>query len=148
MTLKRLEIVCAFCKADTLLVREPRYEGFKKTGETLKCATCAHVYATEAEVPFKEVHAPKVFDSTDAARKVDVFREAEKGRICCYCRNYIVNPFTQKCGLFLKVVEATDSCGDFKSREPVGPKVSGSVLLSGEIQNTLNSGTHERTGIH
>ena len=39
---KSLEIVCSKCGADTLLKREPVYEGFKKVGEKLTCASCGH----------------------------------------------------------------------------------------------------------
>lgn len=114
---RQLEILCTACGADTILVREPRYEGLKKAGETLKCAACGHEYAAESEVPFKQKKAPQVFDQSDAARKISVFSESEKGRTCHYCKHYVVNPFTQRCGLSFKAVEATDSCGKFEVPE-------------------------------
>jgi len=45
----------------------------------------------------------------------DIFAEDEKGRNCRYCKHYVVNPFTQRCGLHGRTVEATDTCEDFQS---------------------------------
>ena len=110
---RQLEILCAACGADTLIVREPRYDGLKKTGETFKCAACGHEYQDESAVPFKQKKPLVIFNESDAARKISVFQENEKGMTCHYCRHYVVNPFTQRCGLSFKPVEATDSCGQF-----------------------------------
>ena len=49
---KSLEIRCPSCNQDTLLLREPVYEGFTKTGETLACSACGLVFASEEDVPF------------------------------------------------------------------------------------------------
>jgi hypothetical protein len=122
---RQLEILCAACGADTILVREPRYEGLRKTGETLKCAACGREYAGENEVPFKQKATPRVFNQSDAARRVSVFQESEKGRTCRYCRHYVVNPFTQRCGLSFKPVEATDSCGKFAEPDKPDKKPDG-----------------------
>ena len=113
--------VCTACGADTLLVRKPRYDGFTKVGEILTCASCNHEYPSEDAVPFKGRAEIKVFTDADRSAKVEVFHEDEKGRLCRYCANYIVNPFTQWCSLHKKEVEATDACPQFKQRPP--PKV-------------------------
>ena len=113
MAAKQLEIVCSACGADTLIVRIPRYDGFTRVGDTLKCASCGHEYAAESEVPFKQKNAVAVFNESDAPRKVVVFHEDEKGRTCCYCLHYVVNPFVQRCGLHRRLVEATDFCDKF-----------------------------------
>jgi hypothetical protein len=115
---KPVEIICSACGADTLLVRKPKFDGFTKVGDALVCASCGHEYAAEAEVPFKGKTEVKVFSEADRSAKVEVFREDEKGRICRYCANYIVNPFTQWCGLHKKEVEATDTCAQFALRPP------------------------------
>jgi len=117
---KPVEIICAICGADTIIIREPVYDGFKKTGETLKCAACGHVYTDENQVPFKQKKHPGIFDESDASRKVSVFHESEKGRTCCYCKHYVVNPFTQRCGLNFHPVEATDSCEQFTVADDSG----------------------------
>jgi len=111
-----VEIVCTACGRESLLKREPNYEGFKKVGETLSCSSCGHVYGAEAEVPFKEKHAPKIFDSSDAPRVVNVFKEDEAERLCRHCRDFVVNPFLQRCGKHGRLVEATDTCRDFTKR--------------------------------
>ena len=116
MNPKPSAIVCSACGAETFLVRRPRFDGLKKVGEDLRCASCGHEYPSEEQVPFKAAARPKVFDASDAAPKVAVFRDAEKGRFCRYCQHYLVNPFTQRCSLHRTEVEATDVCPDFEAK--------------------------------
>ena len=110
------QIRCSACGEDSLLKRTPKYDGFKKVGETLSCAACGHVFASEAEVPAGGPARPRVFDDADAPKAVRLFEDAEKGRFCRYCRHYVVNPFTQRCSRHNRLVEATDACGDFERR--------------------------------
>ncbi|MFC1452903.1 hypothetical protein ACFLSJ_06115 [Verrucomicrobiota bacterium] len=115
---RSVEIACAACGAETLLRREPVYEGFRKTGEKLLCASCGHEFASEEEVVFREAEAVRVFGEDDAPAHVDLFEEDEKGRNCRHCRHYVVNPFVQRCGLHMREVAATDFCGDFSPPDP------------------------------
>ena len=115
--MKTLEIVCTACGAETLVRREPVYEGFKKTGEQFVCVDCGHAYASEDDVPFKERKSAKVFSDDDLSPAVDVFDEDEKWKNCRYCIHYVVNPFTQRCSLHVKQVAATDLCEDFERQE-------------------------------
>ena len=109
-----IEIICNSCGADTLLNREAVYDGFLKTGEKLTCSTCGFEYASEEDVPFKSHKAePQIFTEADRSAKVEVFDEGENKRICRYCANYTVNPFTQFCAIHKKEVQATDTCGQF-----------------------------------
>lgn len=109
-----VEIICRNCGADTLLKREAVYDGFTKTGDKLICSSCGFEYASEAEVPFKvKAEDPRIFTDADRPEKVEVFDEGENSRLCRYCANYIVNPFTQFCSLNKKEVQATDTCGRF-----------------------------------
>jgi len=117
MSTPKVEIICSACGAESLLKRAPQYEGFKKIGETLSCAACGHVYADEAAVPFKRTGKPRVFGESDAPRAIRVFADDEKGKACRYCAHYVVNPFTQRCSLHRKTVEATDFCGQFQRQE-------------------------------
>lgn len=112
-----VEITCAACNRDSLLVRTPKYDGFKRVGDTLKCSSCGHEYENDEAVPFKRKPAIRLFTDDDASPAIRVFTDDEKGRICRYCEHYVVNPFTQKCGLHIKTVEATDTCSDFERRE-------------------------------
>lgn len=127
-----VEIVCAACGEEALLKREPVYEGFKKTGETLSCSACGHSYASEEEVPFKEKkplnifgdedvpEKVNVFGDDDAPKTIDIFSDDERQQNCRYCEHYVVNPFTQRCGLHNREVQATDCCPDFKKQEEDG----------------------------
>lgn len=111
----KLEIECEQCGADALVVREPIYDGFSRIGESLRCSNCGYEYACEDDLPFKTVEKEiKIFDDADRSEKVSVFREDEKHAVCRYCRHYVVNPFTQWCGMHKKEVEATDACDCFE----------------------------------
>jgi len=113
--MKTVEIICRNCGADTLLNREAVYDGFTKSGEKLTCSSCGFEYAAEDDVPFKAKNAaPKIFTDADRSAKVEIFDEAENKRLCRYCANYIVNPFTQFCAIHKKEVQATDTCEQFE----------------------------------
>lgn len=115
---KKVEIICSACGKESFVMRKPIYEGFKKIGETLSCAACGHVYASEAEVPFKTETRPRIFTEADRSRQVHVFEKNEASRLCRYCAHYVVNPFMQWCGHHRREVEATDTCDDFIPRQP------------------------------
>lgn len=119
---KPVEIVCSACGKESLLMRKPRYDGFQKVGETLSCAACGHVFASEAEITFKARSAPKVFGESDRSPHVKVFREGEADRLCRHCEHYVVNPFVQWCHRHRREVEATDSCEDFSPRSAAEKK--------------------------
>ncbi len=102
-------------------MRKPLFEGLKKVGESLECTSCGHVYAREEDVPFKGKKVVQVFTEADKSAKVEVFEENEAGRLCRYCLHYVVNPFTQWCGLHKKKVEATDTCPQFDRKKEEKP---------------------------
>ena len=112
-----VEIICSACGADTIVRREPIYEGFRKVGESFVCSSCGETWATEEDVPFKEKKKSTLFSEKDLLPGVDVFEDDEKARNCRHCKHYLVNPFTQRCGLHLKEVQATDLCDDFDPAE-------------------------------
>lgn len=116
MSLSQVEMICTACGKESLLKREPKYEGFRKVGETLTCSDCGHEYPSEAEVPFKQKANPKVFTASDAPKTVKVFQANEADRLCRLCKHYVVNPFIQRCGKHGRIVEATDSCRDFEKK--------------------------------
>ncbi len=119
----RVEIICSGCGQESLLVRHPVYEGLKKTGETLHCAACGHVFGSEDEVPFKEHQAVSLFTEADRTHAPRVFDESENRRLCRYCAHYVVNPFTQWCGVHKKEVEATDTCDRFEEKQESAPPI-------------------------
>jgi hypothetical protein len=112
-----VEIVCSACGVDTFVRREPEYDGFIKKGEIFVCSSCGHRYANEAEVPFKQKKSLSIFSDADKLRKVEIFKSEDADRNCRHCLHYVVNPFTQRCGLHNRVVQATDICGDFMKCE-------------------------------
>ena len=112
------EIICSACGAEALVVRQPVYEGFRKTGEEFVCSACGHVYPAESDVPFKTASgAAPIFSDADRSAAPQLFADGENRQICRYCVNYVVNPFTQWCGVHRREVEATDSCDEFSPRE-------------------------------
>lgn len=117
------EIHCPGCGRESLLMRKPKYDGFKRVGEELTCAACGYAFAAEAEVPFKQARKIAIFTDDDKPRVVDVFKDDPRHRLCRYCLHYVVNPFRQWCGLHRRDVQATDTCDRFKTRpEPAaGP---------------------------
>lgn len=117
---KGVEIACPACGQEALLVRQPLYEGLARTGEKLLCSACGHEFASEDEVPFKQKRTVRIFTEADRSPELHVF-EADEARICRHCANYVINPFTQWCGLHRREVEATDSCPQFR-RKPEEPK--------------------------
>ncbi len=126
----KLEITCTACGAATFVRREPVYEGFKKVGDSFRCAACGHTYAGESDVPFRQQTGPRVFEADDVPRKVELFRADERRKNCRYCTHYVVNPFTQRCGLHEKPVQATDWCLDFQEREAARPPEAGQAPLA------------------
>lgn len=122
MHAKSVEIVCPACGREALLRREPVYEGFKKTGETLSCANCGHGFPSEGEVPFKGRAKPQVFTDEDRSREIRLFAQGEVDRLCRHCLHYTVNPFRQFCAYHRKEVEATDTCDHFAPKPAEPPK--------------------------
>jgi hypothetical protein len=110
------EIACTACGQTALVRREPRYERFRKTGETIVCTACGHRYGDGEPVPWcDKARGPALFTDADKPAAVRVFGQDERGRCCRYCVHYVVNPFTQRCDLHRRAVVATDLCADFEA---------------------------------
>lgn len=113
MSTKPIRIHCTACGETTLVKTEPVFEGFSKIGEQFRCVGCGHVYAHEDGLPLAEGARPSIFSESDRSGIPDIFKDEERGKNCRYCEHYTVNPFTQRCGLHNREVQATDSCPDF-----------------------------------
>lgn len=122
---KSAEIHCPKCQQISLLLRSPVFEGLRKSGESLKCAGCGHVFGSEEEVPYTTAPQPSVFSDADRSKAVPVFAAGEADRLCRHCGQYVVNPFMQWCALHKKEVEATDSCNRFVRKEAAPSAGSG-----------------------
>ena len=112
------EIVCANCGQTALVRVEPVYEGFRKVGETVICTACGFRYEPGAEVPFAEPQEsrPRIFSDDDRPVAINIFSEEERRHSCGWCRIFVVNPFTQRCGLTNQPVEATGLCLRFEAK--------------------------------
>lgn len=108
-----LEVECPACGEETFVKREPVYDGFKKVGEKVTCASCGHEFADDEEISPKAPKKPSIFSEDDEPEVLNIFSEDERQKCCRYCKHYIVNPFLQRCGLHEKEIEATDLCDDF-----------------------------------
>lgn len=97
-------ILCPKCKQKAPLKVEKLYDdAFRIVGEKRTCSFCRKELA-EDQINYVEIKEQTIFDPT-AERK-----------ICHYCKNYVVNPWTQKCTRWEKEVTATDSCDQFEKK--------------------------------
>ena len=136
-----LEIICTACGVDSLVRKEPVYEGLKKTGDQVFCAACGHEYSSD-QVPYKEkTKAPQVFDDDDKPTKLDIFAEEDRLQNCRHCEHYVANPFVQRCSLHDKEVDATDVCFDFNLKEEKADEDGdqSTVTRDEELQSGLDS---------
>lgn len=122
MTAGSMRITCTTCGEESLVRREPVYEGFKKVGERFICTACGHAFEREEDVPFSKARKrPNIFVDDDLPATLNIFKDDERQKNCRYCSHYTVNPFTQRCGLHNKEVQATDFCPDFRQPEEETP---------------------------
>ena len=119
MRRSRLELNCPGCGEITFLRRDPVYEGFIKTGESLSCSSCGKKFELEESIPFKKDTSRTIFAIEDRQDSKQLFDQSEKQCVCRYCINYIINPFTQWCNIKKKEVEATDTCENFRKKENI-----------------------------
>lgn len=112
-----LEIHCTTCGDTTLARKEPVYDGFKKIGEAFVCTACGARFASAEKTPFVQSPArPSVFTEADKPERPAIFCEDERQRSCGWCRHFVVNPFSQRCGLTNKETQATDLCVRFEKQ--------------------------------
>lgn len=128
----KAEIRCPGCGRETLLLRKPKYDGFKKVGEELTCSECGHRFESEEQVTFAPSRKVAVFGDEDRSPVIKAFKEGEADRLCGHCRHYVVNPFRQWCGLHRRDVEATDTCAEFEKRESKETPAASPDAPSGE----------------
>lgn len=108
-----LEIICPLCGKETLVRREPVYEGFQKVGETCFCTECGGEVPADDGVQVVPRKKLNIFSDDDKPEAQAIFGEDERQRCCRYCQHYVLNPFTQRCGLHGRDVESTDLCFNF-----------------------------------
>ena len=102
-----VEILCSICGVEAFLNREPVYEGFTKTGETLSCSACGGVFASEEDVPFKQKEVvPEIFTDADRSEKVEVFDEAENKRLLHKCFKLVSKQVTMSHRCFISIIQS------------------------------------------
>ncbi len=107
---------CPACGRESFLIHAPRYDGFRKVGEEVKCAACGRVFP-EGEIPDGRAPArPAFFSDDDRPARPALFADEGPPPFCRRCRHYVVNPFRQWCGLHRREVDATDTCDRFEAR--------------------------------
>ena len=121
---KKTKIKCPHCGEMTFL-REKKIFGDAFAVREIKyfCMFCGG----EAEPPRGEKGSGKSEAALDKFSKMLGGEEKVKkfslgfadgeSRFCLHCVNYIKHPFTSRCGLTLKEIEATDRCENFRTKE-------------------------------
>lgn len=113
-----MEIKCEGCGTIAIVKPEPIYDGFKKTGTRYICMECGKVYPSAEETPFtKTTKKPDIFGEDDKPEIPSIFSDEERRKCCSWCEHFVVNPFSQRCGLTNKETEATDLCVRFERKE-------------------------------
>lgn len=105
--------MCPMCQRNTLVLRKPKFDGFTRVGDELTCSECGTVFDDDEKLEFVEGTTVDIFTDEDRSADLDMF-EGDEVRFCNHCKYYVVNPFTQRCMLHNKIVQATDSCKQFK----------------------------------
>ena len=129
-----MEHHCPACNRNVLTRREARFEGFRKTGEDWVCTRCGHRWPVAENRPperagtrileFESGDANDkpsiagIFDESDRPVRPRIFDPSERRRSCGWCRHMVVSPFSQRCGLKEREVEATDLCDAFVPKQP------------------------------
>jgi len=113
-----MEAKCPQCEKPTLFTSEAVYEGFSKVGEVMKCTECGHEMAdTDIEAASSLAPKPEVFGEEDQPESMRLVGQGDPLKTCRHCQHYVENPFTQRCSLHRKEVQATDSCERFEVRK-------------------------------
>lgn len=109
-----MELFCPSCNTSALHIKKAVYDGFTKTGEVLTCTACGHERPmAEQEAPLPASPKPSIFSEDDVPEIFKIDGQDEQVETCRHCEHYVANPFTQRCSLHKKEVQATDSCGQF-----------------------------------
>jgi hypothetical protein len=106
---------CPGCGQETLTLRKPVFDGFRKTGDIRVCASCGYEQPAPAEAAPGPAMKPALFDDVELPARPELFEAGESGRLCRHCRHYVIHPFRQWCGQHRREVEALDTCAQFEA---------------------------------
>lgn len=117
-------ILCPHCGRDSFLRKESIMDGFRKTGEVLKCASCG----VEIEsVSIEKKESASVSTAEKGKALLDLLGESDfvanknvlegtERRFCRDCVHRVMNAFRIHCSLHDRNVNSMDDCDDFKKR--------------------------------
>ena len=117
---------CPHCGKSSFLKRESVLDGWKKTGEVLKCVSCSATIEEikppsplERPAPGPGVGMSKLASLLGAEPEVKpkiVAKESEK-RFCRDCAHLVAHPFLCRCAFHNRDVNPMDDCPDFKLKK-------------------------------
>jgi len=113
-------IDCPHCGRNSFLKKVAVMDGWTKKGDILACAACsakiADIKPEEEKTAFPKEKSisslESLFGEKHASGPKLEASEDEKA-FCRDCKNYIVHPFMNRCGLHNKEVNPMDDCPDF-----------------------------------
>ena len=118
---------CPACGEHCFFLSEPRYEGFTRVGEVERCTGCGHEITVDNPSPEDGTYEeneprklPDIFSEEDRPEEVRFVGQEEAVEMCRHCEHYLVNAFTQRCGLHMREVQATDTCSEFSRKSEPG----------------------------
>ncbi len=110
---------CPACGKETMWIREPRYEGFRRVGEVLRCTQCGWEAPADLEDD-SPPRRPSIFSEEDRPTPPRLFADEGPPRVCRRCRHYVIHPFRQWCARHGRDTDATDTCADFEEARSSG----------------------------
>ena len=120
--------LCPRCGKNSFLKKESVMDGWKKTGEVLKCAACGmtveEVGGTDGSAPAAAPSPEKrasdalaaLLGGIDEVKTVSPLTGAER-RFCRDCRFRVASAFRMYCTKRERDVNPMDDCPDYRSRE-------------------------------
>ncbi len=120
------EYNCPHCGKNSFLKKETVMNGWTKTGEVLKCASCGYLvchldpHADKDSDPLQSPSADRLknlLGEDHFAEKPKISAEEEEQRFCKDCTFLIPHPFVLRCTKNNRTVNPMDDCPDFQRRK-------------------------------
>ncbi|MBO5959605.1 MAG: hypothetical protein J6Q65_05740 [Lentisphaeria bacterium] len=116
---------CPHCGNSSFLKKESVMDGWKKTGEVLKCASCSAFVedvVPEPDSTPEEAHSratdalAALLGGDDTEKVANPFAQTER-RFCRDCRHRVMNAFRIYCSQHDKDVGPMDDCPQYEKRD-------------------------------
>ncbi len=109
------QFCCPHCGENSFLMKEAVMEGWKKTGDVLKCVSCGAVIENVVPETAEQEKSDAQTRKRDALAALFGEEPAEK-RFCRDCKFRVMNAFRIRCMKHDKDVNPMDDCEDFVRR--------------------------------